>query len=352
MRKIRERLDGVEEIGVVELVQGVWGEKWLMFAVGSVIVMLAVAFVFFSVPQYEAKVYLQPPTHNDIASLNYGRGADSSLELLKVKDVYEIYIRHLNSESLKRAFFQSVYLPSLSSEEKKGSRDALFTRFSSALTVAKAGRDDPTRFSVSAVASDGARAAEWVKAYASRAGQMAEDELIKNLRSDASVKAETLRQQIEALRESAQKEREDQIVQLEEALRVAQSIDLEKPLIISASPAVGAVAGIGGGLTYMRGAKAIEAEIENLKARKSDDSFIERLRQQQVLMAYYASFDIKPESVTVFRQDGVVEIPDDPVKPRKVLIIVMGLLLAAASAVFLAMLSFLWKRSQMLRYGL
>lgn len=352
MRKNRERLGGAEEIGVVELIQGIWSEKRLMLATGVAIVLLAVAFVSLSTPQYEARIYVQPPTHNDISSLNYGRGADSNLELLKVKDVYEIYVRHLQSESLRRAFFRDVYLPSLSGEQKKSSQDALFARFNSILKVGKASRDDPSRLSVTVLAPDAAVSAEWATAYARRAGQMAENELIKNLKSDASVKAETLRQQIGALRERAQKEREDQIVQLEEALRVARSIDLDKPLIISASPTIGVAADMGGGLTYMRGAKAIEAEIDNLKSRKSDDSFIEALRRQQVLMSYYANFDINPESVTVFRQDGSAEIPDDPAKPRKTLIIGMGLALGATSGVFIAMLAFLWRRSQMLRRDL
>lgn len=70
-------------------------------------------------------------------------------------------------------------------------------------------------------------------------------------------------------------------------------------------------------LTYMRGSKALLAEIENLRDRVSDDPFVPNLRQRQQSLDFYRSAHADIERVRVYRQDGSVESPDRAVKPRK-----------------------------------
>ncbi|MNJ51532.1 hypothetical protein D3C77_468400 [compost metagenome] len=121
-------------------------------------------------------------------------------------------------------------------------------------------------------------------------------------------------------------------------------MEIEKPLVIGGNATVGVTADVGE-LTYMRGVKALEAEIENLKSRESDDAFIKSLREEQVSLAFYKSFNVKPDSVQVYRPDGEVEVPDEPVKPRKFLIVVMGVFLGLVLGILSTLLRFLWLRS-------
>lgn len=90
---------------------------------------------------------------------------------------------------------------------------------------------------------------------------------------------------------------------------------------------------MGGALTYMRGSKALEAEIDNLQKRPSDDPFIEDLRQKQAAVATYRALEIDPSVVDVYRQDGDVNPPDQPVKPRKALILLFGVVLGGTVGV-------------------
>lgn len=339
MRSEREPLSGTDdEIDLFEMIEGLWARKVLIVVATLAVTVISVAYALLSKPVYEAKVFVQPPTQNDIAQLNYGRGGNSELSMLNVRDVYNIYLRNLQSESLRREFFRNVYLPSLAEDERTGSQDELYSKFQEVLSLGLATKDSTDRFYVKANVSDPQQAAEWVVRYLDMAGQRARSEVVKDVKADATVKANNIEQQITAALESARKHREDEIVQLTEALRVAKSIGLEKPPIISNSLSSEVSAGMDGSLMYMRGSKALEAEIENLRSRQSDDPFVKNLRQRQEALSFYRSLQINPGVIQVYRQDGAIESPDKPVKPQKAIIIAMGVVIGAAIGVLVALL--------------
>lgn len=341
MRNEPERR-GDDEIDLFELLGGLWKQKLLIILTAAIVTGGAVAYALLATPIYEAKVVVQPPSQSNISQLNYGRGGDSGLAMLSVKDVYDVYLRNLQSESLKREFFRKVYLPSLPEEQRKGSQDDLYGRMNGVLAVAVTSKDTPNRYYVMANLPVAEQAAKWVVQYVQMAGEHAKREVTRDIRGDAMIKANNLEQQIKAARESTRKQREDQIIQLTEALRVADSIGLEKPPIISNSLASEVSAGMDGSLTYMRGSKALRAEIENLRNRTSDDPFIPKLRQREEAVAFYRSLEIEPDVIEVYRQDGAIELPDKPVKPRKMIIVVMGAFAGVALGVLIGLMRHVW----------
>lgn len=342
MRNESERRVADDEIDLFELLGGLWKQKLLIILTAVVVTGGAVAYALLATPIFEAKVVVQPPSQSNISQLNYGRGGDTGLAMLSVRDVYEVYLRNLQSESLRREFFRKVYLPSLPEEARKGSQDDLYGRFNSVLTVALTSKDSPNRYYVMASLPFAQQAADWVVRFVQMAGEQTKREVIRDVRGDAMIKANNLEQQINAARESARKQREDQIVQLTEALRIADSIGLEKPPIISNNLSNEVSAGMDGSLTYMRGSKALRAEIENLRNRVSDDPFIVNLRQRQEAIAFYRSLQIDPEVIEVYRQDGAIESPDKPVKPKRLIIVVLGAFLGATLGVFVALIRHGW----------
>lgn len=338
---VSERLVRNDELDLTALFRGLWRQKLLILLSTAVVFLAAVAYAWTVTPIYEAKLVIQPPAQSDIGNLNYGRGGDSNLEELQVKDVYDVYLKCLLSESLRWELYRSAYMPNLTQAQREGPQNAMFAQFNRSLVVASASKDDPSRFAITATVADPQQAVQLVSAFASTAGERAKAEVLKNIKSDATIKADNLKKQIEAQQASSRKEREDQIVQLKEALVVAKSINLEKPPIISGKLAAEVSAGMDQSLMYMRGSKALEAEIDNLQARQSDDPFIGNLRQKQESLAFYRTLEVDPESIKVYRQDGIVEVPDRPIKPRKVLIMALGLVLGFSLGIFLAVLRFL-----------
>jgi chain length determinant protein (polysaccharide antigen chain regulator) len=317
-----------DEIDLIALAHGLWAQKWLIIAITLLVTAGAAAYAFLSKPVYEAKLFIMPPTQNGIAELNYGRGKSTELETYSIPHVYDVFARNLQGESLRQNFFNQVYLPSLDESQRKGALDRLYDRFLRELVVKGPGKDTPDRFSVTVQNGDPVKATEWAKAYVARASEAAEAELIKNVTTEASVRARNLEQRITSLRETAQRVREDRIQQLREALKIAQAIGLTTPTINS-SAAVDITVDTGNKMDYQRGSKALAAEIQTLESRASDDAFISDLRTLQMRYNFYRKLNIDPELISVYRQDGSVEVPESPVKPRKGLIILLGMIAGA-----------------------
>jgi chain length determinant protein (polysaccharide antigen chain regulator) len=335
-----------DEIDLIALARGFWAQKWLILAITLLVTAGAAAYAFLSKPVYEAKLFIMPPTQNQIAELNYGRGKSTELDTYSIKHVYDVFARNLQGESLRQTFFNQIYLPSLDESQRKGALDRLYDRFSRELVVKGPGKDTPDRFSVTVQNGDPVKATEWAKAYVARASEAAEVELIKNVTTEASVRARNLEQRIMSLRETAQRIREDRIQQLREALKIAEAIGLTSPTINS-SASVDITVDTGNKMDYQRGSKALAAEIQTLESRASDDAFISDLRTLQMRYTFYRKLNIDPELISVYRQDGSVEVPGDPIKPKKLLIIVLGLAAGLILGAFAGFARNIWMRDSL-----
>lgn len=349
MRNNRAEARPNDEIDLIEVIQGLWLQKWLILAIVMLFALVGGVYAFLAKPVYEAKVFVVPPTQKDIADLNYGRTRESELEPYSVKYVYEVFLRNFRAESLRRDFFEEYYLPSLNEAERTGSQDGLYDRFSKDLTIALTDKSSPDRFSLAMQSTDPAKAVEWVKAYVEKARVLAVGEVVGSVNREAEVRARNLAQQINALRESGEKVREDLITRLREALRIAEAIGLEKPPIIKGGLSSEVSANVDGEMTYIRGTKALQAEIKNLEERKLNDPFIKSLRALQVRYSFYKDLSVSPNDVVVFRVDGPIETPDKPIKPKKTLILAVAILLGGVIGIFVAIFRTLYRRSRELR---
>lgn len=328
-----------DEIDLVELAAGLWQQKFLIILVTVLVALAAAGYAYFSKPVYEAKVHLLPPSLSDIAGLTP----------FTVGDVYGVFIRNLNAEETRRNFFRSVYLPSLNQEQQGGSRDALYTHFNKALNVPAADKNHPERFSVVSQAGDPVLAADRAREYIELAGKKSLDEVMENTRREMDVKARSIQRRIDVLRASAAARRADRKSQLAEALVVAESVGLQDPPMISgaAEKDTQLNAFMDGALMYMRGSKALQAELEVLSKRTSDDPFIPELRNLEERLALFHEAQPDLSSVAVFKRDGEVEVPDTPIKPKKLMILALGIVLGGMLGVFIALVRlFVIKRPQ------
>ncbi|MEK2611951.1 Wzz/FepE/Etk N-terminal domain-containing protein [Pseudomonas shirazensis] len=344
MRNEPERLSVNDEIDLGDLLQGIWRQKLWVALVAIPVVSVALTYVMLASPVYEAKLYVRSPTQHEIAQLNYGRGEGTGLAPLSAKYVYTIYLKSLQSQAVRDDFFRDVFLPTLNEVERRGSRDALYTQFNSMLSVALVARDIPDRYVITASVDDPRIAAIWVSDYAELAAERAKDELLSGSRSDISIMADNVEQQIRASRASAAKQRADQLAKLKEALRIAKSVGLENPPIIANTLTGEVSAAMDGALTYMRGSKALEAEIANLESRSSDDPYVPDLRAKQEKLNFLRNLKIDPSLVAMYQQDGAVTPPDKPLKPRKAIIMVSALFAGIALGACVALVRDRWSR--------
>lgn len=312
------------EIDFGSVLRMLWEKKWIAIGVAAVTTALAAVYAFTTTPVYEARGYVVPPTQNDIANFNYGRGKETGLTPYSVKDVYGFFVTNMQTESLRRKLFDEVYVPSLSKAERDGPQDLLYSQFSKKIVVVPPSKDAPDRYLVSAQNSDPQIAMNWVDSYIKRAGESAEIEIAKNVSREAKGQALNLAIEIDILRETGKQEREDVITKLREARKIASAIGLEKPPVIQLTPSVEVAGSMDRSLIYLRGTKAIDAEIETLTSRVSDDPFISHLREIQAKYNVFKTMEARPQDVAVYRLDGMIQLPDTPVKPRKLLILLLG----------------------------
>lgn len=324
------------ELDLFEVFGAIWKRKWLVVGTTLGCGLIAAAYVFFTTPVYESKYYISPPTVNDISNLNIGRSDRKELKPILVEQVYKIFLCNLQSESLRRAFFESTYLPAMAGDGSSVSNSVLYSAFSKSVTVAPVGKEEYGRWSVSLQDSDPERSVAWVASYVSQVGETTARELAQDAKKEALVLARNRALEIDTLRESSSKIRQDNITKIREALLIAQSSGLEN-----------AVGNMFEGNAYMRGSKALEAELKNLENRVSEDPFTPGLRQLQKEFEFYKMLGSETFKIAAFRHDGVLDLPESPVKPKKALIVFLGLLFGGFLGSAIALLShFIAKRRE------
>ncbi|MCY1515719.1 exopolysaccharide transport protein family protein [compost metagenome] len=327
------------EIDLIELFQGLRAQKWLIAAFTAVAVACAATFAFLSTPIYEAKSGVLPPRLSDIAGYNLGR-SEANLAEFKVEDVYRVFKRNLLSDGVKRELFQKAYLPSLNEADASGAQDRLWVRFNDLLAVrAPDAKNNPDYFIITVQHEDPQTAADWANRYVSMVAEKTKAEMKANLLAEIGTKAQSIERRIEVLRASAQKRREDRIIRLHEAQQVAEAVGLDAPQVTTGKTSSdGDLAEfMDGNLMYMRGAKAIRAELAVLEQRKNDDPFIAELRGLENQLEFLNRVDVNPDNVSVYTLDSSAEVPQTPIKPKKALILALGLVLGGALGVFVAL---------------
>lgn len=335
-----ERLPTSDEIDLLELFQAIWSQKLLIVLVTLVATATAGFYVFLSKPVYEVKVSLLPPRLSDISDFNSGR-VEASLSVFTVDEVYKIFTNNLTSESQRRKFFNDVFLPSLAQESRESTaQDKLWKLFNVGLIIKAPNKQQPELFEVLVSRNDPVQAAEWANLFVASASEKALQDMQGNVQVDISTKAQSIERKIEVLRESAVRRREDRIARLQEALVVAQAVNQQKPQVVPGRTASDGdlSAFVDGSLLYTRGARAIRAELEVLKGRKSDDPFIDELRGLQDQLQFLNGIKVNPENVTVFTLDSAAQVPETPVKPKRVLILALGVVLGGMLGLFIALL--------------
>jgi len=248
-------------------------------------------------------------------------------------------LSNLNSLQLRNSFFEEVYLPSLSAEQQKNSRESLLKTFNKILSVKQGDpKTNPNLYQVSVELDNPDEAASWVTQYIDRATTATKLELKKNIEAEQSVRINALSSQITSLLDTAKKEREDQMNLLKEALYIAESIGLENASPQSDKASLGGNRYIDNDLIYTRGAKTLRAQLAVLEKRSSDEPFIPGFRELNTQLELLRAYKLNDADVSVVTIDEAAEVPTAPIKPKKSLIVAVGIVLGGMLGVFAALI--------------
>jgi len=257
-----------------------------------------------------------------------------------VSDIYAVFKTNLLSGALKRTFFDETYLPALPADKRVDTaQDKLWEEFNKTLTVkAPDIKNTPGYYEVTVELESPDLAAEWANLYVDMAEEKTEQEMQQNVRNEIAARTRVIERQIDTLLITAKKRREDRIVRLREALVVAEAVGMDAPQVVTSSDG-DLTPFVDGNLMYIRGAKAIRAELAVLEKRENDDPFVNELRVLEKQLDFLEKIDVNPNDVSVFTLDSSVEIPETPVKPKKALILALGVIVGGILGVFAAFIS-------------
>ncbi|KKN98773.1 hypothetical protein LCGC14_0144530 [marine sediment metagenome] len=317
------------EIDLIELARGLWQEKWVIIGVTAVVTLCALVYSLMLSPVYETSARTIPPRAADVAPLNLGR-AQAGLSELDPSGVYAIFIRNLTAETTRRNFFVQHYRPFLIEQGSAATRDELTRRMREDIVVRRPDeRNNPHITEILVQASDPEIAAEWNNIFLQMAADEAFGDLTANTVLEIKNKKTVLERRIEVLREFATTQREDRIARLKDALNVAEAVGVDAPQVTAGRTAAEDELSqmIDGNLAYMRGSKAIQAELELLQARENEDPYIGELRNLQQQINLLSLVNPAPKGAALFTLDSAAEIPDGPIEPRKKIIVGAGIVL-------------------------
>src|SRR5699024_2748187 len=152
------------------------------------------------------------------------------------------------------------------------------------------------------------------------------------------VRVNALSIQKKALLGTAKQEREDQVKLLKGALYIAESIDLEGASPLSDKASLGGNRYIDNDLIYTRGAKTLRAQLAVLEKRSSDEPFIPGFRELNTQLELLRAYKLNDADVSVVTIDEAAEVPTAPIKPKKSLIVAVGIVLGGMLGVFAALI--------------
>ena len=344
-----------DEISLIELWNVLAGRWRLIAATTLLATLIAIVYALTAPPLYRATAYFLPPTEKNVAPFNETgiqvqgvQHAELALLLsmeelnltlpvipdvqgVTVDEAYSLFKGTLSSKRLYRLYFEENHLEQIFMEGSTAtiSKDKAVESFFSLYKI-NSDNKIPGSLNLSAEWHDPDQAAGWVNGLSELANEMVVEQLLSNLDYRLQQQITILESSSSAMRKIAQKRREDRIVVLTEAYKTA--------IILGLHDFLDTESGVVSTPTYYRGSKALNAEIDILRNRSSDDPFIDELRNLEEMLLKFKSINISDMSVKTYTLDQQALPPKQPIKPKRDLIVTMGGIIGLIGGVFLAFL--------------
>lgn len=323
----------------------IWSARRLIAYVTVIFTTAFAAYAYLAAPVYKTTIEVLPPSVGDLVSYNlayqmlpdparnFGSNT-SAIPYVRPNDVYQLFLRKLSSYSHRLDFFEKHYLPANRTLLDEIGRTHLWSKYSKEVTVVLPKREgDSTEVAI--VGGDPELITKWAAEYVESAVKEAEKELLENLNVSLGAYEQGGVGRIEVLRSAAQTSRNAVIERLKNALKVAEAINLQEPQIIAMSQRD---SNYNDDALYLRGSRAIRSELAEIERRKNDDAYIPGLPQLQQIEYTFKTQSLIRKSVSVITVDRQAEVPDAPIKPQKIMLIALGILLGLMVGLIAALL--------------
>lgn len=407
--------DEQDEIDLFDLLDSIWEQRLVVIATIALAALAAAAYAFLATPMYQVQSVLRPAAIKDLDVINisdlYSLSPEAALR--RVGATLESYDARLSFFRENQELFEKILEPGLTLEQSferfnakafhilqsgtKNQNDQSLSPFIGIQLTYPQGLDGVAIVNglvqhalqiqrqviaddIAAMVNNRLNQLERRIAVAKAAYETWKDSEIARLREADELKRKRLEDELAALRQTLNTQRQNRIQQLDEAIKIAKALGITRPTTPSALGSSGLRAEQGSVILtevhnrqlplYFMGTEALEAERNALLERTSDDfaepriaeiqkelQLLERNRQielllqreqEELFLSEIAAFREEEAQLRTLQLDlsavNLVEIdqpavtPLHPIKPRKTLVLALGLVLGVMLGLFAALL--------------
>lgn len=324
----------VDDLSLVDIAKVLLRRKNLILGTAALALCIGLVYVFTANRVYQVETILLPPSFENIQPLNVLNSSN-----LNSDNVFEALIMNLNSRKFKKTFFDKFKILetlSIASTQTLTEKDSnkIFENFSKAIKV----KVDKKANSVY-ITLEGANEEKlglWLDDFVVMANQETKNQLIRNLQSNINSKIKILKISISSKRSIYKQRRQDELGRLEEAFETAKILGIRGYNNVNSVPTKNNQLSIylQEKKIYMQGTRILQAEMDALKNRKSDDIHIEGLRDLQEQLTRLEIIKIEKENVETATIDKKAIINVEPIRPKRKLIVILSLILGVMIGFF------------------
>lgn len=348
-----------DEIDLFELFDDIKDKWYWLVGTGFVCVLLALSYALLAKPVYQTEVMFKPVTETELLPLNqsrlkevFGIAVASDKEYITpTKAFKEFRIKALSSNTL-REFYNDLV--------EEGNEELLELVYNSEITPEQNTIKFAQRLShvdPSAKQGDDFLQLKFELAHAELSAKVLNDFsdfLYENYKNEvkeavnARVDAQLEQWQIKAdeMRTNYFAQKNLRLMELKEAAAIADSINQQRPLYDGERVAIGSAPPL-----FMLGKKALSSEVEQLSKRSvgadgNEDLYIKGLPELLWKVKLLEETDINWNQVILVEQDQKAVLPMSPIKPKKLLIVAIGVVAGGVLGIFLALIAAAVERRQ------
>jgi len=340
-----------DEISLVDIINVLWRRKKIVLGITLIAVVAGLFYAFTQKRVYQVETILLPPSFENIQPLNALNNYNINSNNLNSNDAFAVFIGNINSRKLKKAFFEKFkVLETFSADSTQAltekNNNKIFEGFLKAIKV-KVGKETADSTVITLEGTYKEKIGFWLDSLVEMANQESINQLVRNLHADINSKIKSLKIEISSKRSIYKQRREDELRRLEEAYQIAKELGIRGHLFVpnvegSFNRAVSAeLNSISKSLSnennlsvYMKGTKVLQAEINALKNRKSDDFHITGLRDLEEQLTRLESIKIEKDKLQAVRIDKKAVIDVEPIRPNRKLIAILSLILGGMLGIF------------------
>lgn len=340
-------------------------KDWKILLIIILFFTLSSFFVSFFLPKkYKATTVFLPPSAHIVNRLNSFKNyvsPDSGKDPFQVsiEQLYLLFLDNLRSSDLRYKFLEEKKILSASKKsDVDQNKYKLFSdEFNGKIKVIYTGTaiaSDSKFIKVELVGSDPVFISEALNQYVSYIDRETIKYIVDAIKEKVTVEKYAIENKIKSLRDVAEKNRINLISQISEDSDIAEKINIIDPVnttIASYKQIIDEKSGIIQSSRdvpgYMKGVKALKAELYAVTNRKNNDPFIPELQQLLVQEEYLEGIlKLSFEDVHAARIDQVAFPPEEPVQPKKILIICVGMAFGLLLSMFIILIKVVISKSR------